>query len=280
MKFVLPILKHLATTEEVVVRDAVQLFGVPQNQAVESINKIVENMSPSVVCEELIPIIEDLFHDEWFTPRVSSASLISKVYGKIVTLVGVQDVSEQLKALRDCYFALCKDDTPMVRRAAAKNISAVFAVTEEEHVGLFVSQYEEFMTSDDVRMSTNDDLQEAIKLTLMGFTKELLVRVKEEVDRTKVLTLFQSSMESRSYKIREMAALEVGPVANVLGGEVFMKQLLETYVNLLKDNNTEVRKNAIKQLSDLSKIVSQDIFLQKLFPFLPTLATDSNPMIT
>lgn len=114
----------------------------------------------------------------------------------------------------------------------------------------------------------------------MGFTKELLVRVKEEVDRTKVLTLFQSSMESRSYKIREMAALEVGPVANVLGGEVFMKQLLETYVNLLKDNNTEVRKNAIKQLSDLSKIVSQDIFLQKLFPFLPTLATDSNPMIT
>lgn len=59
-----------------------------------------------------------------------------------------------------------------------------------------------------------------------------------------------------------------------------MKQLLETYVNLLKDNNTEVRKNAIKQLSDLSKIVSQDIFLQKLFPFLPTLATDSNPMIT
>lgn len=49
--------------------------------------------------------------------RVSSASLISKVYGKIVSLVGVQDVSESLKALRDCYFALCKDDTPMVRRA-------------------------------------------------------------------------------------------------------------------------------------------------------------------
>ena len=87
----------------------------------------------------------------------------------------------------------------------------------------------------------------------MNFTKELLVRVKEEVDRTKVLTLFQNSMESRSYKIREMAALEVGGVASVLGGEIFISQLLETYMSLLKDNNAEVRKNAIKQLTELSK---------------------------
>ena len=51
--------------------------------------------------------------------------------------------------------AHCKDDTPMVRRAAAKNIFAVFAVCEEEHVGLFVAQYEEFMTSDDVLLSVD-----------------------------------------------------------------------------------------------------------------------------
>lgn len=114
----------------------------------------------------------------------------------------------------------------------------------------------------------------------MNFTKELLVRVKEEADRTKVLTLFQNSMESRSYKIREMAALEVGAVASVLGGEVFINQLLETYMSLLKDNNAEVRKNAIKQLTELSKVIPQEIFLQKLFPFLPTLATDSSPVIT
>ena len=45
----------------------------------DSINKIVENMSPDVVCDEMVSVIEDLFHDDWFTPRVSSASLISKV---------------------------------------------------------------------------------------------------------------------------------------------------------------------------------------------------------
>ena len=260
MKFVLPILKHLATTEEVVVRDA----------AVDSINKIVENMSPDVVCDEMVSVIEDLFHDDWFTPRVSSASLISKVYQKIVSLTGTRDVSEQLKSLRDCFFSLCKDDTPMVRRAAAKNISAVFAVFEDEYIGLFVAQYDEFMRSDD----------EAIKLTLLSFTKELLQRLKEEADRAKVLALFQNAMESRSYKIREAAALEVGAVAKILGSAAFSQQLLETFVNLLKDNNTEVKKNAIKQLTPLSAVLPREAFLSKLFPFISTLATDTNAAIT
>ena len=69
-------------------------------------------------------------------------------------------------------------------------------------------------------------------------------------------------------------------MASVLGGEIFISQLLETYMSLLKDNNAEVRKNAIKQLTELSKVIPQEIFLQKLFPFLPTLATDNSPVIT
>ena len=75
------------------------------------------------------------------------------MYQKIVSLTGTRDVSEQLKSLRDCFFSLCKDDTPMVRRAAAKNISAVFAVFEDEYISLFVAQYDEVMRSDDVRLS-------------------------------------------------------------------------------------------------------------------------------
>ena len=55
----------------------------------DSINKIVENMSPDVVCDEMVSVIEDLFHDDWFTPRVSSASLISKVRSVELCDVGV-----------------------------------------------------------------------------------------------------------------------------------------------------------------------------------------------
>ena len=107
-------------------------------------------MSPAVVRDELISVIDGLFKDEWFTPRVSSASLVAKVYAKISLLSGSEDVSEPLKNLRDGYFNLCRDDTPMVRGAAAKNMSAVFAACADEFVPAFVAQYEDYYNSDDV----------------------------------------------------------------------------------------------------------------------------------
>ena len=83
----------------------------------------------------------------------------------------------------------------------------------------------------------------------MSFTKELLHRCKDEGDRAKILTIFQNSLEARSYKVREAAALEVGAVATILGDAEFLRLLLEPYVELLKDNNSEVKKNAISQMT-------------------------------
>ena len=115
-------------------------------QAVDSINKIVEEMPPAVVNEELVHLIEDLYRDEWFTPRVSACYLIPKAYAKIAE---VKDETS-MKILRDCFFDLCKDDTPMGRRAAAKNLSAFFAIVDDIHISLFISQFEDFINSEDV----------------------------------------------------------------------------------------------------------------------------------
>lgn len=110
----------------------------------------------------------------------------------------------------------------------------------------------------------------------MSFTKELLQRCKDEGDRAKILTIFQNSLEARSYKVREAAALEVGAVATILGDAEFLRLLLEPYVELLKDNNSEVKKNAISQMTPLAKCLAKETFLQKLYQFLPSLATDAN----
>ena len=94
------------------------------------------------------------------------------------------------------------------------------------------------------------------------------------------LALTQARIHAMADGIREAAALEVGAVAKILGSAAFSQQLLETFVNLLKDNNTEVKKNAIKQLTPLSAVLPRDAFLSKLFPFISTLATDTNAAIT
>ena len=50
----------------------------------------------------------------------------------------------------------------------------------------------------------------------MSFTKELLQRVTDESDRTKVLDIFRGNLGARSYKLREASALEVGAIAAIL----------------------------------------------------------------
>lgn len=126
-------------------------------------------MSPEVVFEALLVVIDSLCRDEWFTPRVSCTALITKVYSKLTELMKSRDVFEQLRSLRDSFFALCKDDTPMVRRAAARNLSSVFSVIEDEYVPLFVAQYEEFMNMDDVSNDDDDEMMMNRTLLRMHF---------------------------------------------------------------------------------------------------------------
>ena len=114
----------------------------------------------------------------------------------------------------------------------------------------------------------------------MSFTKELLQRVTDESDRTKVLDIFRGNLGARSYKLREASALEVGAIAAILQTAKFCELLLEPYLALFKDNYMEVRKNAIKQISALATCLEQSVFLEKIFTFLAPLAAETNPVIT
>lgn len=59
-----------------------------------------------------IPLLKRLSSGEWFTARTSSAALFPPAYPKVSA--AIQD------ELRRGFIALGSDDTPMVRRAAAK----------------------------------------------------------------------------------------------------------------------------------------------------------------
>ena len=58
------------------------------------------------------PLVQRLSRGEWFTSRTSSCALYAPVYDKVSTTI--QD------DLRRAFASLSADDTPMVRRAAAK----------------------------------------------------------------------------------------------------------------------------------------------------------------
>jgi serine/threonine-protein phosphatase 2A regulatory subunit A len=81
-------------------------------QAAESITAICGILSSAQIEQHYIPLVFRLCHGDWFTSRTSSAALFSPVYPKATP--ATQD------ELRKAFAKLGADDTPMVRRAAAK----------------------------------------------------------------------------------------------------------------------------------------------------------------
>lgn len=112
-------LENLSAVEETLVRDKARLSVLllflsysSSVKAAESITKVAAVLSQPQIEEYYIPLLKRLSQGEWFTSRTSSAALYPAVYAKVST--AVQD------ELRKGFAALGSDDTPMVRRAAAK----------------------------------------------------------------------------------------------------------------------------------------------------------------
>jgi len=99
----LPMLERLAAVEETVVRD----------QAVIVMNELCTQKSHA---DAWMGVAKRLAAADWFTAKVSACGIIAP----ILALGGHQDI-ELLAIYKD----LCQDETPMVRRAAAKYLGSV-----------------------------------------------------------------------------------------------------------------------------------------------------------
>ena len=134
----LPILERLLSIEETVVRD----------KAVETMNHVVPLLMPGGEYEEGMPFAlllstsKRLAGADWFTAKISSAGILPTMYafwnahakgGAAGTGEG-GSADEARRELRVLFKDLSEDDTPMVRRSAAKHlgrfVEAVAGITE------------------------------------------------------------------------------------------------------------------------------------------------------
>lgn len=98
-------LENLAAIEEPLVRE----------KAVESLNKVCEQLNESQVEGHFVPLVLHLSKADWFTSKVSATGLYSTPYKKAT------QATQQ--SLRQHFGALVHDETPMVRRQAANNLA-------------------------------------------------------------------------------------------------------------------------------------------------------------
>ncbi|KAI0274969.1 ARM repeat-containing protein [Gloeopeniophorella convolvens] len=242
-------LENLSAVEETLVRD----------KAAESITKIAAVLSPQQIEQYYIPLLNRLSHGEWFTSRTSSAALYAPVYAKVSP--AVQD------ELRKGFAALGADDTPMVRRAAAKWLGAFAKNLSKQHVlsdGLTIYRRLQSDDQDSVRLLTVEDL--------VAIAQQLSpAEVKEQL-----LKQIRQSVTDKSWRVRYMAANNFNALSEAVGVELVREELVNHYVQLLKDNEAEVRTAAAGQIPGFSKLLEPEVVIARIVPYVRELCQDSS----
>jgi serine/threonine-protein phosphatase 2A regulatory subunit A len=171
-------------------------------QAVESLNKICEELSQQQIEENFIPLVLRLSKADWFTSKISATGLYQTPYTRATP--------PSQEALRQHYGQLVHDDTPMVRRQAANNLAKFIkamppSIVIDEMIPLF-----QHLAADD---------QDSVRL----LTVDILIAIAEAVPKEQqsshgvLLTALRSLFEDKSWRVRYMVADRFEKVRSVCG---------------------------------------------------------------
>ncbi|CAD5227442.1 unnamed protein product [Bursaphelenchus okinawaensis] len=250
----LPPLENLANIEETVVRD----------KAVESLRKIADKHSPAALEDHFIPMILRLAQGDWFTSRTSACGLFSVAYAR---------ASPQMKLeLRGVYRQLCRDDTPMVRRAASSKLGEFAKVVEEDSLKNELFPIFEELSKDD---------QDSVRVLAVEAGIIMVSLLRDDAAKLGQLKpIIKELANDRSWRSRYMVAERIVEIQEAFKDKITIEEMVEIYTSLLKDAEGEVRDVAASKLqafcSALPEAGRKEAIIKEVLPVVKPLTSDAN----
>uniref|UniRef100_A0A183IBZ9 Protein phosphatase PP2A regulatory subunit A n=1 Tax=Soboliphyme baturini TaxID=241478 RepID=A0A183IBZ9_9BILA len=245
-------LETLAAVEETVVRD----------KAVESLRIIADKHSPSALEEHFIPVLKRLATGDWFTSRTSACGLFSVCYNRVSPAIKNE--------LRTLFRNLCKDDTPMVRRAAASKLGEFARVIEPD-----------LLKQDLMSMFVDlaQDEQDSVRLLAVDACVTIAELLKAD-SRDMIKPILMQLAEDKSWRVRYMVADKFTELQKAVGPEIARNELVTAFISLLKDMEAEVRAAAAGKVCEFCEALPQpgrdQLILTQILPCVKELASDAN----
>lgn len=243
-------LESLSAMEEPLVRD----------KAIEAINKLCETQTTEQIETYFIPLVKKLASADWFSSRVSATGLFATI---------IPNVPENLQEeLLDLYKALCQDEAPMVRRAAATNMPKIINVLPDVNFEGSIFSMFQSQVSDD---------QDSVRL----LSVDVLIAIAESLKKQNItkhnseLVKFSNSLfTDKSWRVRYMAAERFEKLASSLDSPEARNRFVPDFVNLMRDNEAEVRTAISKQIPGFSALIPREVILQEIIPNVEALSQD------
>mmetsp|Transcript_21115 Transcript_21115/g.42490 ORF Transcript_21115/g.42490 Transcript_21115/m.42490 type:complete len:594 (-) Transcript_21115:265-2046(-) len=247
-----PLMEKLIFQEETVVCDA----------AAESMADVISEMGSGDVEKVVIPSLEKMATAEWFQPRVGVCKLLPKAYPKA-------GESSQEKIVK-WFSSLCKDENPMVKKAALLNMGGLSNVMGKNKIrDTMIAKLKEVCAED----------SDLMRLHAVEICKELT----KTFDDTKefVATLWpvvQKLGEDSSWRVRKALANTMPDFAKTVGSAMAAKDLLPIYLALLKDKEAETKIAACTKLLEMCTECKKPSVAQ-VAPILRELIEDANQTV-
>mmetsp|Transcript_2697 Transcript_2697/g.5222 ORF Transcript_2697/g.5222 Transcript_2697/m.5222 type:complete len:607 (-) Transcript_2697:82-1902(-) len=235
-----PVLEGLLEVEETFVRD----------RAVEASKKMIKTLTDPTAKNKVVESLIQLSKNDWFTRRMSVCALIGPVLS-----IGLSD--EDSKRLKEVYFTLCKDETPMVRRAAAKNLGDVISnYTAEETVSDVMPIF--------TKLSA--DPQESVCMLWIGNVAHIAKNLTAPLNDEHIMKNVAQFCTDRSWRVRCTMANIFDEICSSVSERSILDILLPLYCELLRDPESEVRTAASKHVISICTKVGSDNFVEHVLP--------------
>ena len=239
------ILAILAAMEEPIVRD----------HAVDSLHTISLELSDEELNSIFLELIISLSQGDWFSKKVSLCGLFKSV------IVPVDAPTR--RNLLMLYYNMIVDDSPMVRRSAAKNLPTIIDklsdFTRENRDSPKKMDYADLEIISKMFHQLINDSQDSVKLLSIDVLVSILSYFHLVEENTHKADCFSSALKlikDDSWRVRYAAADRFADIAvNFSGVDADVMSLVDPFIALMKDNEGEVRRAIAKQLPLYSKLI-------------------------
>jgi serine/threonine-protein phosphatase 2A regulatory subunit A len=244
----LSLLEVLAGLDETVVRD----------QAVKTLNEISKTLSDFDITNLFIPILTKLSTAENFSSRVSACGLFAGAYPRS---------GGSKEKLRSKFLELSHEDTPMVRRAAVIEMGRFSKVLEKNYVVSDIIP--------DFRGLAQDE-QDQVRTLCIDSLIEVAKLLNKEENKLHTLPIILVVGDDKSWKVRYHFALKFPAIAEALGRDITESSLIQTFVQLLRDNEADVKTTALSSLKSTIHFISRDRVQALVFPTIEAIVADNS----
>lgn len=252
----IPLFEALCETEEITVRDAV----------VESICHVLKQLSGAhngsiAAFSDFFKRIASEDSGDSFYGRVSSCFLVTDVY-KIVP-------NSDKQVVREVFARLCRDELPIVRRAASKQFKQLMKEVDND---ILVSEFLPLLKT------LSGDESQSIQVfgieAIVPFGELLKSHSATKVLSEELLPMVRTYTDSTSWRNRQSMARDFGKLSKVFLPAEVTSEVFNCLVHLILDPEPEVRQLGIQEVLPFLDVVDTPQFIGEWAPAALQLVQD------